>query len=426
MTKPATHKASVQSQPLIAVRDVRASRRWYQQLLGVKGLPEHEHRDSYDRLLSSGRWSAGQAILSTPHDELTSVSCASTTFCVAVDDEGYVFEYASGVWSSREVLSAPTPLVTVSCLNSIFCIAVDRGGSTYTYVDGSWTPGNQVLGPGIVTATCTAQTVCNAITAGGAVLTSFGPNGWGGGKAVTGVESSGRHYPFTAMSCVMAFCMSVDGGGEAFSSVLTVNESPSVLSKRGLVKVAPTGSSFTSVSCAFESTPFCVAVDDHGTSFAYMGSSWGKGEILPDGTNGPAYVSCATPVFCVVADRSGSSFIRTGRGWSKGASLKLSGNAGSTGDGVASISCATSMQCIAVSNRGLAYTFTASGHRWSPSSEYKDGWNSFIVNGIKNVGPACTGLEGTPTTDSTRGCADAARATASAGASPPTTYPTNN
>jgi len=55
MTKPAAHQASVQSQPLIAVRDVRLSRRWYQQLLGVKGLPEHEHRNSYDRLLIDGR-----------------------------------------------------------------------------------------------------------------------------------------------------------------------------------------------------------------------------------------------------------------------------------------------------------------------------------------------------------------------------------
>jgi catechol 2,3-dioxygenase-like lactoylglutathione lyase family enzyme len=55
MTKSAPHKASVQSQPLIAVRDVRVSRRWYQQLLGVKGLPEHEHRNSYDRLQIDGR-----------------------------------------------------------------------------------------------------------------------------------------------------------------------------------------------------------------------------------------------------------------------------------------------------------------------------------------------------------------------------------
>ena len=44
----------VRPQPLIAVRDVRASSRWYQQLLAAEVLPEHPHRDSYDRLLDHG------------------------------------------------------------------------------------------------------------------------------------------------------------------------------------------------------------------------------------------------------------------------------------------------------------------------------------------------------------------------------------
>jgi catechol 2,3-dioxygenase-like lactoylglutathione lyase family enzyme len=45
----------VRPQPLIAVRDVRASSRWYRKLLDVESLPEHEHRDWYDRLLSDGK-----------------------------------------------------------------------------------------------------------------------------------------------------------------------------------------------------------------------------------------------------------------------------------------------------------------------------------------------------------------------------------
>ena len=53
--KKPSKKASVRPQPLIAVRDVRASSRWYQHLLGLTALPEHEHRDTYDRLFSDGR-----------------------------------------------------------------------------------------------------------------------------------------------------------------------------------------------------------------------------------------------------------------------------------------------------------------------------------------------------------------------------------
>jgi catechol 2,3-dioxygenase-like lactoylglutathione lyase family enzyme len=46
---------AVISQPLIAVRDVRATSRWYTHLLGLDSLPEHSHRDAYDRLFSAGR-----------------------------------------------------------------------------------------------------------------------------------------------------------------------------------------------------------------------------------------------------------------------------------------------------------------------------------------------------------------------------------
>lgn len=48
-------RGAIQVQPLIAVRDVRASSRWYQTLLGFDGLPDHAHRDFYDRLLCDGR-----------------------------------------------------------------------------------------------------------------------------------------------------------------------------------------------------------------------------------------------------------------------------------------------------------------------------------------------------------------------------------
>ena len=46
---------SVEAQPLIAVRDVRAGSRWYGRLLAADSLPDHQHRDVYDRVFSSGR-----------------------------------------------------------------------------------------------------------------------------------------------------------------------------------------------------------------------------------------------------------------------------------------------------------------------------------------------------------------------------------
>jgi hypothetical protein len=46
---------TVLSQPLIAVRDVRASSRWYAELLAGESLPDHRHRDIYDRIHCSDR-----------------------------------------------------------------------------------------------------------------------------------------------------------------------------------------------------------------------------------------------------------------------------------------------------------------------------------------------------------------------------------
>jgi hypothetical protein len=46
-----TANAKVKSQPLIAVRSVRASARWYRELLAGDSLPEHAHRDAYDRII---------------------------------------------------------------------------------------------------------------------------------------------------------------------------------------------------------------------------------------------------------------------------------------------------------------------------------------------------------------------------------------
>jgi catechol 2,3-dioxygenase-like lactoylglutathione lyase family enzyme len=48
-------KTRVEAQPLIAVRDVRASSRWYTELLAADSLPEHPHRDGYDRISCSGQ-----------------------------------------------------------------------------------------------------------------------------------------------------------------------------------------------------------------------------------------------------------------------------------------------------------------------------------------------------------------------------------
>jgi catechol 2,3-dioxygenase-like lactoylglutathione lyase family enzyme len=50
-----SQRSAVVAQPLIAVRNVKASSRWYATLLAADSLPDHSHRDLYDRITCSGR-----------------------------------------------------------------------------------------------------------------------------------------------------------------------------------------------------------------------------------------------------------------------------------------------------------------------------------------------------------------------------------
>ncbi|MGO9753829.1 MAG: Ig domain-containing protein [Solirubrobacteraceae bacterium] len=75
-------------------------------------------------------WSAPKGI--DDGHQLNSVSCPSSSFCAAVDNDGNLLTYTDGSWSS------PSPtgnqLKSVSCPSSSFCEAVgydNKGGNGF-------------------------------------------------------------------------------------------------------------------------------------------------------------------------------------------------------------------------------------------------------------------------------------------------------
>lgn len=109
MSLPA-RKSMVEAQPLIAVRDVRASSRWYGELLGADSLPEHGHRDLYDRVSRAGRlllqlhaWDAEE------HPNLVNADAAAVGHGVLlwfqVEDFGLAVARARGL--GAEVIEEP-------------------------------------------------------------------------------------------------------------------------------------------------------------------------------------------------------------------------------------------------------------------------------------------------------------------------------
>jgi len=71
---------------------------------------------------------------------LVGVSCGSSTFCMAVDNDGNALMYNGSSWSlPSSFASANDGLSGVSCVvGSTFCMAVDVRGRAYSY-DGTWT-----------------------------------------------------------------------------------------------------------------------------------------------------------------------------------------------------------------------------------------------------------------------------------------------
>jgi uncharacterized Fe-S cluster protein YjdI len=99
------------------------------------------------------------------------VSCATPTFCVAVDQLGKVFAFDGSSWSARTV--DENPLNTVSCPSSGFCVAGDGNGDELTLSGGAWSTPVQVDADGqIWEISCPSVQLCFALDPDGEVVVS--------------------------------------------------------------------------------------------------------------------------------------------------------------------------------------------------------------------------------------------------------------
>jgi hypothetical protein len=123
-------------------------------------------------------WSKPSAI--DPGSHLQAVSCASASFCVALDRKGNALTFNGSSWSVP-VNAYPDGLSMgeggvswpiMSCPTSNFCAAVDgAGGNVVTFDGGSWTApvnidpeaANSVSGPVLIflmSVSCPSATFC--------------------------------------------------------------------------------------------------------------------------------------------------------------------------------------------------------------------------------------------------------------------------
>jgi hypothetical protein len=251
------------------------------------------------------------------HNSITALSCVSSTYCVAGDVSGHYMVYNGVGWSTpQEIDSAPganygadydgADLDSISCVTTTFCVAVDTVGDELTWNGFSWTQYQQVVyghqvgftvaignnannGYEYTSVSCASTKFCVA-TGGAGTVAVFNGFGWLSHTISPGIAS---------VSCSSAtFCLAVTQTGDDLTYNGTGWSPPHTFDS---------GNAPQAVSCA--SSSFCMATDVKGNVLTYNGSNWSAPDAVngtPPGTifgSGVGYygmpsVSCPSATFC--------------------------------------------------------------------------------------------------------------------------------
>jgi len=298
----------------------------------------------------TGTWS-GPVTVAT-RATLVSVSCPTTSRCVAIDVQGRLVSLVHGVWSSGGAIpgaevSANSP-VGISCAAATWCQAALGNGAIAVFHGSTWTTFGVVDKKGdIVSLSCPTTRFCTAVDDDGNALIYRGT--W---SAPIAVDAGGQLQDVSCTDSIFCMAVSADTPGTAYrfngtqwSAVPAPNPS------------TPQGGSepntLSAVSCA--SSTYCLALDDFGEAFEWNGRSWSNPVTFDSNVlDGNDAVSCPAKGFCMVVDDTGIAVpILNG---SPGSSRQLD----SSSIGLNDVSCASAARCVAIGGHSRVYTYRAS------------------------------------------------------------------
>jgi hypothetical protein len=285
---------------------------------------------------------------------LTSVSCSSPWLCMAVDFHGRVLSYNGSSWSAPSLIDPEGSLDSVSCPSTTFCIAAGgwQHGYALTYNGSKWSAASEIDPEGeVVSLSCVSASFCMAVTEHrveghehGYVLT------YTGGAWSAPIEIDGE-AALRSVSCASeVFCVAV-GGHDAAIYTGGAWSAPSEIDAEGNLR---------GVSCPTSS--FCVATVEHnsppwtiGEALTYNGSAWSTPSEIPRAPDNEPFdvgsVSCVSSSFCMAAARSeGAAATLESGTWSAWMPLELNG-------GISSVSCPAVSFCVMVNEVGQAFTY---------------------------------------------------------------------
>lgn len=338
---------------------------------------------------------------------LTSVSCTSASFCIAVgffydnattgEGKSSAFIYNGSSWSEPVTIANFTNydyLESVSCVSSSFCAAVgSHSGISYIYDGNSWSA-SESSGAVLKSVSCASSSFCVAVgysdLTNNSIAVTYNGNRWSAPASI----ASERHY-IESVSCpTTSFCIAISSVGEdGYSNAVTYDGT----SWGAPVRTGPFAI-FPDISCPTVS--FCVAVGPDGNEAAYSGGSWSVPasidpiNVLAVGSN--VSVSCASTSFCVAVNFEGNAVTYDGSSWNAPTSIYEEDGIVST-----SASCPLSSFCVVVNGDGNAVTYSGSPGEASSTSPSNAGppniSGSARVWGILSCNPGSWSGSPTPT-----------------------------
>lgn len=318
-------------------------------------------------------------------NQLESVSCASASLCVAVDNAGNVVTSTTptggaSVWHTANIDTHP--LASVSCPSATLCVAVGQSpSSVFTSTNpaggsGAWHPTTVTgLTLGLVAVSCATPIACVALDGYNDIVTTTNPTG--GPAAWSYATGPVANVGVAALSCTTAVCVAAGASNGRFLT----STNPGGGASAWAVSDAPTApASMSGVSCT--STGLCVAsARPGGLSYGSLltttnpsagGSAWTEAPVQ---TQIAIYgLSCPSASLCFAVDSRGNVV----------SSISPAGGAGAwnrnnvTGTGLYGIACPSASLCVAVDYAGKILT---SGN---PTGDYSS-WTAATVDGTTSI-----------------------------------------
>lgn len=234
---------------------------------------------------------------------LRSIDCVSIDFCMVVDNMGQVFTTTTPMtgadsWTVRSLDDDQVAeLTSVSCASATACVALAYSGAAFTLTPTGWQRSQVAPHEGAASfqVSCATTTLCAAVEADGYIYT-IDPSI---GGAWTSTKLGNPLGGWISIDCTAKQCIAV-GNSKQNKGVVAVSSSPQTGAwKTSVIKGA--GGGFEEVGC--HSSGFCVIAGGHDwwtTKPSSSSKSWHRFD--KPNSNSQTDVECLTSKECFVAD----------------------------------------------------------------------------------------------------------------------------